>query len=194
MHFRYFVITFPWKRTGPFIWTKLNPLHHARMLCAKFGWNWPGCSGEEDFEIHQCISPYFAIISPWKRIWPFICTNLNPLQHARMLCAKFGRNWPSGSGEEDFLNSSMYFLYFVIVSPWGKTWPFIWSNLNPLHPRILCAKFGWNWPSGSEEEENVKSLQWRRTTDKLWSEKLTWAFGSGELKNDLLISLKLCST
>ena len=56
---------------------------------------------------------------------------------------------------------------------------------------MLCAKFGWNWPSGSgEEDENVKSLQqrqrqWqrrRRTTDKFWSEKLTWAFGSGELK------------
>ena len=68
-------------------------------------------------------------------------------------------------------------------------WPFIWTNLNPLHPRMFCAKFGWNWPSGSgEEDENVKSLrrrqqrQQRRTTDKLWSEKLTWAFGSGELK------------
>ena len=37
-----------------------------------------------------------------------------------------------------------------------------------------------------EEEENVKSL-WQqrrpswRTTDKLWSEKLTWAFSTGEL-------------
>ena len=26
-----------------------------------------------------------------------------------MHCAKFGRNWPSGSGEEDFLNSSNVF-------------------------------------------------------------------------------------
>ena len=57
---------------------------------------------------------------------------------------------------------------------------------------MLCAKFGWNWPSGSgEEDENVKSLrqkqhqrrQRQRTTDKLWSEKLASAFGSGELKN-----------
>ena len=87
----------------------------------------------------------------------------------------------------------MYFCYFVIISL-GKE-PFIWTNLNPLHPRMLCAKFGWNWPSGSgEEDENVKSL-WQclqqrqrqhqgqpRTTDKFWSEKLNWAFGSGELK------------
>ena len=35
-------------------------------------------------------------------------------------------------------------------------WIFIWTNLNPLHPRMLCAKFGWNWPSGSgEENKNV---------------------------------------
>ena len=51
---------------------------------------------------------------------------------------------------------------------------------------MLCAKFGWNWPSGSGEDENVKSLRQQgrrpRTTDKLWSEKLTWAYGSGELK------------
>ena len=32
-------------------------------------------------------------------------------------------------------------------------WFFIWTNLNPLHPRMLCAKFGWNWPSGSGEED-----------------------------------------
>ena len=47
---------------------------------------------------------------------------------------------------------------------------------------MLCAKFGWNWPTGSgEEDENVKSLQqqWRQrlrwTTDGLrlmWAKKL----------------------
>ena len=32
---------------------------------------------------------------------------------------------------------------------------------------MLCAKFGWNWPGGSEEEdENVKSLQTDRQTDR----------------------------
>ena len=66
---------------------------------------------------------------------------------------------------------------------------------------MLCAKFGWNWSSGSgEEDENVKSLQTDRQTDRQtdgrtdgqtdrqtpddsWSEKLTWAFSSGELKS-----------
>ena len=23
-----------------------------------------------------------------------------------------------------------------------------WTNLNPLHPGMLCAKFGWTWPNG----------------------------------------------
>ena len=105
-----------------------------------------------------------------------------------MLCAKFGWNWLSGSGEEDFLISSMYFHYFVIISLWKGAGPFIQTNLNPFYPRMLCAKFGWNWPSGSgEEDENVKSLQTdrrtdRQRTDERWSEKLTWAFSSGELK------------
>ena len=84
----------------------------------------------------------------------------------------------------------MYFHYFAIISPWKRAGPFILTNLNPLHPIMLCAKFGWNWLSGSGgEDENVKSLrqrrqrqQRRRTTDIFWSEKLTWAFGSGELK------------
>ena len=24
-------------------------------------------------------------------------------------------------------------------------WFLIWTNLNPLHPRMHCSKFGWNW-------------------------------------------------
>ena len=32
-------------------------------------------------------------------------------------------------------------------------WFSIWRNFDPLHPRILCAKFGWNWSSGSGEED-----------------------------------------
>ena len=43
------------------------------------------------------------------------------------------------------------FHYFIIV--------FNWTNLNPLQPRILCTKIGWNWTSGSGEYVNVKSLQ-----------------------------------
>ena len=63
---------------------------------------------------------YFVIISPWNRAEP-IWTNLNPL-YPRMYRAKFGWNWTSGSGEEDFLILSIYFRYFVIVPPLEKKW------------------------------------------------------------------------
>ena len=63
------VIISSWKRAGPFIWTNWNPLH-SRMLCAKIGWNWLSCSGEEDFKISSMHFHYFIIISPWKREGP----------------------------------------------------------------------------------------------------------------------------
>ena len=65
---------------------------------------------------------YFVIISPGKRAGSFIWINLNP-PYPRMLCAKFGWNWLSGSGEENFSISSMYFNYFVIIFPWKRAGP-----------------------------------------------------------------------
>ena len=91
----------------------------------------------------------------------------------------------------------MYFRFFVIISPWKSGGALHLNKFESLHPRMLCAKFGWNSPIGSgEEDENVKSLrqqwQWqqnwrRRTMDKFWSVKLTWACGLGELKKVLSI-------
>ena len=94
---------------------------------------------------------YFVIILPWKSAWPFIWINKYTL-HPRMICAKFDWNWLSGSGEEVFFKSSMYFRYFVFISRCKRAKPFIWTNLNSLHPRMHCAKFSWNWPSGSGEK------------------------------------------
>ena len=66
-----------------------------------------------------------------------------------------------------FLSVANVHYYFTIMAPLGREWPFNWTNLNPLHQIILCAKFGWNWPSGSgEEDENVKSLQTDRQTER----------------------------
>ena len=57
---------------------------------------------------------------------------------------------------------------------------------------MCCAKFGWNWPSGSGEDENIKSLQTDRqqsTSDHKSSMELSdqvvslkGAFGPSELK------------
>ena len=138
------------------IWTSLNSLY-PKMLNAKFGWNWPSGSGEEDFWISSMFVRYFVIISPWKRAGPFIWTNSNPL-YPRMHCAKFGCwNWSSGSGEEDFWISSMYFHYFVIITPWKRARSSIWTEFNSFHPRVHCDKFEWNWPSGFGEEDYLIS-------------------------------------
>ena len=33
------------------------------------------------------------------------------------------------------------------MNPWKILGPSIWTNLSLLHPRMHCAKFGWNWTS-----------------------------------------------
>ena len=165
MYFSLFRNYLPLEKGGALHLNKLESPSPKDALCQVWlkitQWFW-----RRIFFMSSMYFHYFVIISPWKRAGPFIWRNLNPL-HPRMLCAKFGWNWLSGSGEEDFLVSSMYFHYFVIISPWRRTGPFIWTNLNALYPRMLCAKFGWNWPGGSgEEDENVKSLQTDGRTDR----------------------------
>ena len=113
--FFYFVIISPWKSAGPINLIHLNPLY-PKMLCAKFGWNWPNGSAE-DFLILLMYFCYLVNIFPWKMAWHLTWTNLNSL-HSRVLFFKFGWNWPSGSGEELFLISSVYLRFFVIISLW----------------------------------------------------------------------------
>ena len=73
-----------------------------------------------------------------------------------------------------------------LKSPLGKGCGPSFEQTWILYSSILCAKFSWNWPCGSgDEDENVKSIQqwWRgRTAEKFCSEKLTLAYRSGELK------------
>ena len=103
----------------------------------------------------------------WMVLRFFIWTNFHSLHS---FCHVWF-NWPGGSGEKDFKVLSIYFLYLVIISPWKRTWPFIWPKFNSLQPGMICAKFGWNRNIGSgKEDENVKS-SWRRTTDKLWPKR-----------------------
>ena len=57
------------------------------------------------------------------------------------------------------------FSLFRNISLLKWTWLSIWTNLNPhppsmhcakfrsLHPKMFYAKFTWNWPSGSGEED-----------------------------------------
>ena len=104
------------------------------------------------------VFSHFPNFLPLENNGPFIWINLNPL-HPMLLCAKFGRYWPCGSGEEDVLKFVNVFSQFRNYLPLEKGRTFIWTNLSPLHPKMIYAKFGWNWPSGyGEGDENVKSL------------------------------------
>ena len=52
-------------------------------------------------------------------------------------------------------------------------WPFISTNLKPHHPRMHCAKFGWNWPSGSWEEDVLSLVEYGPVVlEKMW--KVYW--------------------
>ena len=95
------------------------------MLFAKFGWNLPSGSIEEDIFFNFVnVFSLFRNNLPLENGVPFILINLCTL-HPRMIYAKFDWNWHSGSGEEDFLKLQMYFHYFVIISPWEKKGSFI---------------------------------------------------------------------
>ena len=47
---------------------------------------------------------------------------------------------------------------FVIISPWIRSWLFIWINLNPHYQRKFCVKFGWTLPIGSKGFVSIFSL------------------------------------
>ena len=67
-----------------------------------------------------------------------------------MLCARLVE-----IGEVEMEKMILKFHHLLLV---GKVWPFILTNLNSLLPRMFCAKFSWNWPSGfGEDDEKVKN-------------------------------------
>ena len=44
-------------------------------------------------------------------------------------------------------------------------WVFIWTNLNSLHPRMHCSRFGWNWSTSWEED----FLKFRQSSfEQIW--------------------------
>ena len=77
--------------------------------------------------------------------------HLNKLESPppKEVCAKFGWNWHSGSVEEFFFISLMYFRYFVNISPWKMTGSFFWKKTWISSSKDACTKIGWNWSSGS---------------------------------------------
>ena len=44
--------------------------------------------------------------------------------------------------EKKILTFCQCIFVLSLSQPWKKAWPFIWTNLNSRHPRILCVEFG----------------------------------------------------
>ena len=64
--------------------------------------------------------------------------NLESL-HPRMHCGRFGWKWSSGSWEEGFWILSMYFCYFIIISPWKRAGCLHLYKLGSPSPKdVLC--------------------------------------------------------
>ena len=134
LNFRYLVIISPWKRAGPFVWINFTQGWFVLSII-EIGWL------VLERKIFKLVNlHYFVIMSPWKRAGPFIWTNLNPL-HPKILCAKFGWNWPTGSVEDDFSNLSMYFHYFIHCSnlPLEEDWALHMNKFESPSPKDdLC--------------------------------------------------------
>ena len=124
-----------------------SPKDALCQYCLKFAqWFW-----RRRFLNFVNVFSLFHNYLPLEKGGPFIWTKFNPLSHKDALCQiwlKLAR-W---FWRRRFLNFVNVFSLFPNNPPWKRAGPFIWTKFNPLHPRMLCAKFGWNWLRGSGEE------------------------------------------
>ena len=73
-----------------------------------------------------------------------------------MLCAKFGWNWHSVSGEKVFINFVCVFFAILLLYHLGRGNGFPFEKIE--YPSPKDAKFDWYWPSGSSNFVDVFSL------------------------------------
>lgn len=60
----------------------------------------------------------------------------------------------------------------IQIYPFKRVWPFVWTNLNPLHAILHCAKFCWIGESGSGFGVKCKkftSVNGKRRTRLRWA-------------------------
>ena len=105
-----------------------------------FKWNRSSGSGEE---FVLMLSKYFSKSLLYPQFGNEFVRLFEPL------IPKCGWNLPSGLPLENGVSYGAFNLYL--------------KNLNPLHTRLLCVTFGWNWPSVSGEKFKYKTFtDWRR--------------------------------
>ena len=52
----------------------------------------------------------------------------------------YQNEWKFTSGTKNSKQTKIYLHSFIIFSSWKRAWSFIWTNLNPLHPRLLWRR------------------------------------------------------
>ena len=147
------------------------------------------CRLFKDLQILLMHSRYFVFISPLEM---GVAPQLNNLETQRCVVPSLVEIDPAILEKKIFSISSVYFRYFLIIFPWKRVDPSFEQTWIPFTKGcfvliwLKLAKWFWGrrWKWGKIYDDNTNSKQWRRrrTTDILWSEKLTWAFGSCDLK------------
>jgi hypothetical protein len=115
-----------------------------------FDWNWPAGSREDlFFNINTC-NYGFPIMAPpdsWGPIWIYIMSDsfhVNTTFSSSVVHERKTFKWPHP--------------IFVIISPLKRNWSFIWTIQNPIHPRMICTKRDWKWPTGSGGEDFFSNI------------------------------------
>ena len=116
---------------------------YPRMLCTKFGWNWPSSFKERILKYFQ-YNFTISLLSPlWEGFYPsFEQTWISSTQRSFVPClVEIG---------PVVLENKIFSPTSPIISPRKRAEPFIWTNLNPLHPRMIlchiCLKLAqWFW-------------------------------------------------
>ena len=138
-----------------------------------------------NLSICQC---YFVIISPWKRAGPFILNKLEFPSAKDALCQVWLKltQW---IWRRIFLNFIIVFSLFRNYLPLENDVALHFNKFDFPSPKdALCRVWLklalWFCRRGWKCEKFITTTTTQQTMDKMWSEKLTLDFGSGELKRN----------
>ena len=129
------------------------------MHCVQFGWNWLSSSWEE---VSLLLKKYFnccsrCFMAEILRIRLKTLSNQSTnccicICHYLLIYYLFALIAPSLVGVSLIVLEKRFINFVYVISFLSPFWKRMWSKSNPHHTKILCAKFGWNWPYGSGED------------------------------------------
>ena len=112
-----------------------------------------------------------AIISPWKRVcvWKWCCPSYEqtwiPFTQ-KYSVPSLVETGPVVLEKQNIYRQMKSRTLEHAKGPWKLVWPFIWTNLNVLHQRQLCHKFGKKLKD-EEDCNNILLLRWRKNQGDL---------------------------